>query len=298
MGVQVDVYVDVLLVINFIIDYLLLLFCGRLSGRRIRRRRLLLGALLGAASSLVIFLPPLGFWPLTGVKLAAACAMVRLAFPGRGWAAFLRDVFVFFTVSFLLAGICLGLWLGVGMGGVLCYNGVTYFDVNIVTLLLSVTAAYLLLGLYARVRGVPEGEGYTAVITYRGRSVTLSALRDSGNRLTEPFSGTPAAVAGLGRLQPRLDTGTAVAVLSGELPPEPGSGLRPIPCQTAAGGGMLLAFRPDRLELYGPEGGLLVEDIYIAISPEKVGTPEFDLLLPAAFSGIPYQKGEEVCQVG
>ena len=293
---EIGVYVDVLLVLNFIIDYLLLLFCGRLAGRRIHRRRLLAGALLGALVSLAIFLPPMGFWLLAGVKLGSACAMVRLSFPWQGAWAFAREVFLFFTVSFLLAGICLGLWLGLGVGGVLCYNGVTYFDVSILSLLLSITAAYLLLGAYARLRGLPEEERCTASITWQGRSVTLPALRDSGNRLTEPFSGLPAAVAGLEALQPLLDAESMAAILSRQLP-ETGL-LRPIPCRTAYGGGLLPAFRPDRVELQGAEGALLVEELYIAISPERVGTADFQLLLPAAFSGIPLKKGETACLFG
>ena len=114
---EVTVYADVLMAVNFLIDYLLLLFCGRLGGRAIFRRRLLLGALIGALVSLVIFLPPLPFWAMTGIKLLSAAAMVALAFRWQGVRGFCWDVFLFFTVSFLLAGICLGLWLGFAPGG-------------------------------------------------------------------------------------------------------------------------------------------------------------------------------------
>ena len=132
---EVTVYADVLMAVNFLIDYLLLLFCGRLGGRAIFRRRLLLGALIGALVSLVIFLPPLPFWAMTGVKLLSAAAMVALAFRWQGVRGFCWDVFLFFTVSFLLAGICLGLWLGFGAGGLFCRIGVTYFQVSLPVLL-------------------------------------------------------------------------------------------------------------------------------------------------------------------
>ena len=101
---EITVYADVLLVVNFLIDYLLLLFCARLSGRRIIRKRLLAGALVGALTSLVIFLPPLSFWPMTLLKAGIAVLMVRLAYPWLSWRVFFRDSFLFFTVSFLLPG--------------------------------------------------------------------------------------------------------------------------------------------------------------------------------------------------
>ena len=269
---EITVYADVLLAVNFLIDYLLLLFCARLSGRRIIRKRLLAGALVGALTSLVL--------------------MVRLAYPWLSWRVFFRDSFLFFTVSFLLAGICLGLWLGLGTAGVLCYNGVTYFDVSLGTLLLSMTAAYLVLTVYARFRALPSGEQYTAFLSRGGRTLRLAAIRDSGNRLTEPFSGEPAAVADLRTVQELL---TAEEIAAALRPDQVGSGgmqqLRLIPCRTACGAGAMIAFHPDRLVLEGEEGCLTVEEIWIAVSVDPVGSGDFSLLLPAAFSGLPIKEG-------
>ena len=80
---EITVYADVLLAVNFLIDYLLLLFCARLSGRRIIRKRLLAGALVGALTSLVIFLPPLSFWPMTLLKAGISLAELESLFPGQ-----------------------------------------------------------------------------------------------------------------------------------------------------------------------------------------------------------------------
>ena len=294
---EITVYADVLLGVNFLIDYLLLLFCARLSGRRLLRKRMLCGALLGAVTSLVIFLPLLSFWPMTLLKAGTAVLMVRIAYPWLGWKVFLRDSFLFFTVSFLLAGICLGLWLGLGTAGVICYNGVTYFDVSLQTLLISMTAAYLLLTVYARFRALPQGEQYTAVLVRGGHQVQLSAIRDSGNRLAEPFSGEPAAVADLRAVQGLLSAEEIAAALCPDrMAGESRAGLRLIPCRTACGTGAMAAFRPDRLVLEGEEGTLMVEEIWIAVSAEPVGGGEFSLLLPAAFSGLPIKEGIECLQ--
>lgn len=296
--VEIPVYADVLMAVNFLIDYLLLLFCARLSGRRILRKRLLSGALVGAFASLVIFLPPLPFWPMTLLKAGTAVLMVRIAYPWLGWWGLVRDGFLFFTVSFLLAGICLGLWLGLGTAGVICYNGVTYFDVSLGTLLASMTAAYLVLTLYARFRALPSGEHFTAVLTRNGKSLRLPALRDSGNRLTEPFSGDPAAVADLHAVQGLLTAEEIAAVL------QAGQGssfssdprLRLVPCRTACGAGAMLAFRPDQLLLEGEEGCQTVEEIWIAVTADPMGSGEFSLLLPAVFSGLPIKEGTKCLQ--
>ena len=296
---EVTVYADVLMAVNFLIDYLLLLFCGRLGGRAIFRRRLLLGALIGALVSLVIFLPPLPFWAMTGIKLLSAAAMVALAFRWQGVRGFCWDVFLFFTVSFLLAGICLGLWLGFGAGGLFCRNGVTYFQVSLPVLLGTVSGAYLLLTLYDRLRRSPAGETAAVTLSRNGRTIRLRALRDSGNRLKEPFSGSPVAVAELAPVLSLLTEEEAAAALApdyptGESPPS----LRPVPCRTVQGAGLLPAFRPDRVEVTGagedPAAALLVEDLMVAVTPGPLGDGRCQLLLPADYSAIPVRR-EEKC---
>ena len=123
-------------------------------------------------------------------------------------------------------------------------------------------------------------------------TLRLAAIRDSGNRLTEPFSGEPAAVADLRTVQELL---TAEEIAAALRPDQVGSGgmqqLRLIPCRTACGAGAMIAFHPDRLVLEGEEGCLTVEEIWIAVSVDPVGSGDFSLLLPAAFSGLPIKEG-------
>ena len=160
------------------------------------------------------------------------------------------------------------------------------------------TAAYLVLTLYARFRALPSGEHFTAVLTRNGKSLRLPALRDSGNRLTEPFSGDPAAVADLHAVQGLLTAEEIAAVL------QAGQGssfssdprLRLIPCRTACGAGAMLAFRPDQLLLEGEEGCQTVEEIWIAVTADPMGSGEFSLLLPAVFSGLPIKEGTKCLQ--
>lgn len=82
-----EVYVDILLAVNFFVNLLLLSLVG---GRcRCSRGRLVLAACVGALSSLHIFLPPLPVWAGTALgvllKIGWGAAMVRIAFGWQGW---------------------------------------------------------------------------------------------------------------------------------------------------------------------------------------------------------------------
>ena len=68
------IYIDVLLALNLWIDFILLLATARILRLPRRRWRMVLGALLGAATSCLIFLPDLPTAAATAVKLAAELA--------------------------------------------------------------------------------------------------------------------------------------------------------------------------------------------------------------------------------
>ena len=74
------VYMDLLLLLNFIANYLLLLAGGRMAGAVLRRGWMALAAALGAGYAALLFLPALGWlsaWPCkagAGVLMAAARA--------------------------------------------------------------------------------------------------------------------------------------------------------------------------------------------------------------------------------
>ncbi len=85
------VYVDSVFVLNSIMDYLMLLGTARLAGVPLRRRRCLLGAILGGAYAVAVFLPGLGFLAAGPVKVAGACWAPFWAVPTR-WRSFCRGL--------------------------------------------------------------------------------------------------------------------------------------------------------------------------------------------------------------
>ena len=64
-----EVYLDLVMGLNFLVDFLLLLGTNRLSGFPLRASRCALGALLGSVYSGACLLPASGFW---GISCGAA----------------------------------------------------------------------------------------------------------------------------------------------------------------------------------------------------------------------------------
>jgi stage II sporulation protein GA (sporulation sigma-E factor processing peptidase) len=162
----------------------------------------------------------------------------------------------------------LALWMLLRPKSMLYYNGIVYFDISAVTLLAPQrrpTCCKPLLALRqgrTRRRLRPRRDPALS-----GRETRLSAMVDSGNRLTEPFSGSPAAVCRLEALRPLLSPQAfdSLEREDYEKAGEFGMKLRFIPYNVINGSGILPAFRPDALLLETPAGSRHGGDAWIAV---------------------------------
>jgi stage II sporulation protein GA (sporulation sigma-E factor processing peptidase) len=290
--VDTVVYVDVLLLLNYVVTVLLLEASARLLGCSPRRIRLVFASLLGAFSSLVIFLPQGGFFSTILTKAAISAAIVLVSFAGRGIAFTLKAWGMFFAVSFFFAGVMLGIWMIFSPGGMLYHNGVVYYHLNPMTLLACTVAAYILLSLFRRFsRGsrVP-GMCCDATLFLGEKKVTLKALIDSGNSLYEPFSGTPVIVANLESVRPILPGPLFRALEKGdweEAAKKAGTRVRLIPYKAVGGEGALPSIRLDCLETERDGAKRRVERVYLAVSGRDIGTEGCEVILSPDLAGRP-----------
>ena len=189
------IYVDTLFLLNAAVDYLLLLASARLAGEPRVRLRFLLGAALGGLYAVAIFLPGLSFLARPPCRLAAAVLMVLAAF----WKSqrLLRQVVIFLALSCAFGGGVLAIGL-LGGRGLTLSNGVLYSGMDLKIVLLSAAGCYGALTLLFQRTGrhtAAAGELRPVRLTLGERQVSLTALVDTGNTLTDPATGRPVLVA-------------------------------------------------------------------------------------------------------
>lgn len=246
-----EIYLDVLIGLNICITWALFDCCELFCRVRAARGRKGLASLIGGLSSLLILLPEIGTAVLTLLRLLLAALLTFIAFGRMPPVRFFRTVFLFFLVNFLFAGTMIACWLTFAPAGMAIRNGVVYFHLSALTLILAAIAASLaargLAFLFFRQRTE------TAVQVIRvgadGREAELKILPDSGNRLQS--RGLPVMVCSVKALESILPPQIAAAVTDlSALAAAEGRWkrrLRTVLCQTAAGEKLLPAFLPDRI---------------------------------------------------
>ena len=249
------VYLDLVVLLNFLVDFLLLLGTNRLAGFPAGPGRAAAAAALGGVYGGACLLPGFRFLGNVLWRIVSLGLMGTIAF-GLDRST-LRRCVLFVLLSMALGGIALGL----GSGSFLS--------------LLAAAAAVTVLCLVG-FQGKAEPKRYIPVVLeHAGRSVRLLALHDTGNTLRDPLTGEPVLVVGA-RVAREL-AGLSAEELQdpvGSLSKHPG--LRLIPYRAVGkSGGMLMAMRIPRASLGGRERSILV-----AFAPEGLGEAgEFEALI-------------------
>lgn len=277
------IYLDVLLALNFCMDYCIVRAASAIGGRPSSMRRLCLASGVGAmyAAGSVLF-PELSILP---VRVAGCVVMAAIAFPMCSVRQLLRQTLMVLLVAFVFGGCVMALE---NLSGThLSVGGVLYAPVSRKVLLLSAVLAYGLSGMVFRRQAQenrPHGE--TIRLTCGGAVHEVYLLVDSGNTLRDPATGRPVLV--LTRMSAMkilpeelqflpllLGKDNAAALVARAQKAGNAVGLRLIAFQSIGGGGMMPCFHPEAVTR---EDGSLYDSM-VAISGVPVCAGEYDGLI-------------------
>lgn len=190
------IYVDVLLLINLIVNFLMLSATDIFTGKRSRSWRILLSSIMGAIYSLVVLIPDMSVFLSVVLRIACFLIMLFTAFGIHTLKDFLRAAGGFFMANFAFAGIMLAVWFVFKPNGMIYQNGAVYFDISAITLILSAGAGYLIIRIISRLTKKNAPDSHTAILSValNEKDIECTALIDTGSALKEPFSSYPAII--------------------------------------------------------------------------------------------------------
>lgn len=254
-----ELYIDVLFLENLMLDYLLLSLLRKLlkcPGGRLRR---LLAAALGSAGTCLLYAfsleRTLPGYLLLYVVLSVAMVKAGLRIQGKRMLA--KAVFLLYAQSVALGG--LFSWAAEHVRfPVYPFLGITLLSFT----LLSVGAEYLF-----RLRST-EQNLCQVVLQFQGRSISVKALKDTGNRLREPVFGKPVSILTQKRKE-ELCQGAEVLCY-------------PVPFHSIGkANGILQAFYADCMYIQTQEGQIRIwERPLLGITKEPLSSKEeYDMIL-------------------
>ena len=251
------VYVDVLFSIDFTMDFLALYITSYLLKMRVKNRRIVISALLGAFYSVltvVLRVDSVIF------ALLFAAVMCFTAFGKRRIKQFLHIFITFIAVNFLLGGGMTALFTlfnsVIGERLVIIYGDVSsvpgklpfnIFAVGVVIITATVMAFAKFFSRKGTCRNV------SSEIQLYGKHAKLVLTEDSGNLLTESLSGEPVIFLSERAMLKFTDEKTLCAIknLNPEIMSKSRVKMRVAVYQTVSGKEMCLCIRPEKISVDG-----------------------------------------------
>lgn len=234
------VYVDVLITVNLAVNYFLLLGTSRLLRVSVRTWRMLLSALLGAMSSLYIFLPESTAVAELAFKIILCLIMSAVGFGIKSVKVFLKNSLAFFGVTCAYAGIMVAVWRIFRPHNMLVSNSVVYFNISPLALVAFSVAVYsgfvLVNRIFAR-SAAYAGECEITVDLCDGH-LALNAILDTGNSITDVFGKSEIIIAD------SVSVEKLIKPIKGTV--EADTRFRIVPCATVSGEDMLEGYRCDK----------------------------------------------------
>lgn len=304
------IYADIVLLLNMSINSMLLLFTAWGSRTPCNGWRVVLSAVLGSIYSLGEIIIPFDFFYTLPVKIVVSIFLVYVCFGGQPIKKFLLLLAVFYAVSFFFGGSVMG-WIffvqstGWMQNYAAILQNVTWqqvtggLTVGMVLILFVIRRILETLSLNKHV--------YEVIITYAERSVKISAMLDTGNRLCTMLDRKPVmlvtykAIEGI--LEPPVQNffqSTPAEFWVSELTAcdqrEWLQRTQIISCRSVGGNRLLVGFRPDSIEICMEDGEVESKDVYIGIyGGELAADHSFDGLLHTEMflkSNISYKNRE------
>lgn len=266
------IYVDILVAINLFINYLLIMATSKFLSLKLNKWRLIFGEILGGIYSLYILLPPVGLVLSLLIKFVMSATIVASTFKIPNIVAFAKILTCFYIINFVFTGMMLALWCAYKPASMAINNGTVYFSISPTVFFISGFITYILLKTINRILGKRTFTKSMCEIKifHENKISILNAMIDTGNSLTEPFSGLPVIVAE----KESVKNIFSVEILPSEIQISQKNDIlksrfRMIPYKTIAGEGLLPAFKPEKITLNdGPP-----KQAYVAIC-SKSDLPE------------------------
>lgn len=190
MVIGLKVYIDIIFMLNFSLDFILLLLVSYILKRRKSIIRIILGSLFGSLTTFLLFFK-ISSISLFFLKILISIFMILITFGYKDINYFKKNFLYLYIISILLGGILYFLEITFSYKN----NGLTFFkdnlSINFITLII---VGPILTYLYLKEMRNYKNE-YSLIhkleVEIDKKTYTYSAFLDTGNKLKDPYKKRP-----------------------------------------------------------------------------------------------------------
>lgn len=191
------IYIDVVLIENILMNYIILFTTGLILKIKIKHLRLILASFIGAIYSIIAYMGILEIYSSIVLKIILSIIIVYIAFNPQNIKKLWKDILIFYMVSFVFGGAAFALIYIVKPQDILMKNGLFLGTYPLKTVLLGAIVAFIIIITAFTVvkTKISKKDMYCQIkIKINGKYIKAKTMIDTGNMLKEPITNTPVII--------------------------------------------------------------------------------------------------------
>lgn len=191
------IYIDVVLIENLVMNYIILLATGLILKLKINHIRLFIAGVLGAVYSIVAYTGFLKIYSSFILKIVLSIIIVYISYYPQSVKKLCKEVLFFYLVSFIFGGAAFSLIYLVKPQDILMKNGLFLGTYPLKTIVLAAIVAFIItITSFTIVKRKLNKKNLICQIEVgiNGEKIKTKALIDTGNMLKEPITNTKVMV--------------------------------------------------------------------------------------------------------
>ncbi len=191
------IYIDVVLLENLIMNYIILFTTGLVMKIKIKHIRLILASLIGAIYSVVAYAGILKAYSSMILKFILSIIIVFVAYNPQNAKKLCKTLLLFYLTSFVFGGAAFALIYIVRPQDIIMKNGLFLGTYPLKTVMLGAVIAFaVIITAFSVVKSKISKKALFCELEIKvnGKIVKTKAMIDTGNLLKDPFTNTPVVV--------------------------------------------------------------------------------------------------------
>ena len=257
------IYIDIIIVENLIMNYIILYATGTISKIKISYLRIFCSSLIGAIYAVTEYTFKLNIYSNIIIKTILSVIIIYVAFNPQNIKKMCKQLIIFYVTTFTFGGIATYLIYVLKPQNIIIKNGM-YVGTYVLKVIFigAIIGTIILFIAFKQVKSKITKKDMICKIKIKinGKEKTLDAMVDTGNMLKEPITGTPVAVVertSLYDLLPKEILNNTESILGGDFKNIPEDikreyipKLKIIPfASLGKQNGMLVGIKPEKIEI-------------------------------------------------
>ena len=191
------IYIDVVLIENLIMNYIILFATGLILKIKIKHVRLFISGMLGAIYSIVAYTGVLQIYSNFILKIILSIIIVYIAYYPQSVKKLCKELLFFYLTSFVFGGAAFALIYIVKPQEILMKNGLFLGTYPLKTVILAAIISFIIVITAFKVikNKITKKDAICKIeIGLEGKKIETKALIDTGNMLKEPITNTQVMV--------------------------------------------------------------------------------------------------------